>query len=75
MTPWSKDEEIVAAWAEYGSGPGWVNLPVWVLVRSRAGERRIECLQPGAQREEILKNFRVSDAVSRAMVNCGCSDD
>jgi len=69
MTPWSKDEEIVAAWAEFVSGPGWANSPVWVLVREPAGALRIECLQPEAQTEEILTLFRVSDAASRAMLN------
>ena len=69
MTPWSKDEEIVTAWAEFVSGPGWANSPVWVLVREPAGALRIECLQPEAQTEEILTLFRVSDAASRAMLN------
>lgn len=51
----SEHDQIVTAWAESASGPGWANQPVWYLVRSRLdGSLRVECLQPREQSPEIM---------------------
>jgi len=47
-------EEVVAAWAEEASGPGYSNALYWVLLRETApghkfGRLRIEALQPEDQ--------------------------
>ena len=60
--------QIVTAWAESASGPGWANQPVWVLVRERCGKLRIECLQPDEQSRDIHTLYRVSSAAHGAMV-------
>lgn len=60
--------QIVTAWAESASGPGWANQPVWVLVRERCGKLRIECLQPDEQSRDIHTLYRVSSSAHDAMV-------
>lgn len=36
--------QIVTAWAESASGPGWANQPVWVLVDVEQFERWLSVL-------------------------------
>src|SRR5438552_91090 len=43
------DDAIVTAYAESAAGPGWANSPIWVIVRRRDGNLRMECLQPDEQ--------------------------
>lgn len=58
---------IVTAWAEPASGPGWANRPVWVLVRNRNGEHRVECLQPSEHTEEMAGHYPYSALASGCM--------
>lgn len=60
--------QIVTAWAESASGPGWTDQPVWVLVQERCGKLRIECLQPDEQSRDIHTLYSVSSAAHGAMV-------
>lgn len=39
-------ERVVTAWAERASGPGWTNMPLYVLIGNSNGAYRIETLQP-----------------------------
>lgn len=59
--------QIVTAWAESASGPGWTDQPVWVLVQERCGKLRIECLQPDEQSRDIHTLYSVSSAAHGAM--------
>jgi hypothetical protein len=59
--------QIVTAWAESASGPGWANQPVWVLVRSLSGDLRIECLQPEEQTPTMQTLHSISATVSGQM--------
>ena len=63
-----KNERIVTAYAQRASGPGWSNMPVWVIVRDANGNLREECIQPDEQTAEIAHLFHVSEAAHFAMV-------
>lgn len=61
-------DDIVSAYAEPASGPGWGNAPVWVVVKSRLdGRLRLECLQPDEQSSEIMMLYRVSSVAHSEM--------
>lgn len=62
-------DTIVTAWAESAGGPGWINVPIWVLVRSKDGAHRVECLQPPEQSVETQTLYRLSEAAHRAMTD------
>jgi len=62
-----KTEKIVTAFAEYASGPGWANRPLWVIVRGADLRLREECIQPKTQTAEMKALFRVSNAAHEAM--------
>ena len=62
-----KTEKIVTAFAEYASGPGWANRPLWVIVRGANLQLREECIQPEDQTAEMHALFRVSHAAHEAM--------
>ncbi len=64
----NEGDHIVTAYAEAGSGPGWSNTPVWVVIRSRTHELRIEAIQPGEQSAEILWLYSISQSVHGTMV-------
>lgn len=58
MTP---KKHIVCAYAEYASGPGWSNSPLWVIVLNRTtGEMTTECIQPADQTPVIRALFPIS---------------
>jgi hypothetical protein len=61
-------KEIVAAWAEPCSGPGWANTPLWYLVRDVSGALRIECLQPDEQTREMLVLYGLCAAAHGALL-------
>lgn len=61
------DDHVVTAWAEHAGGPGWANQPVWVLVRSRTGHLRIECLQPNEQPGTMQILYGVSAQIHTQM--------
>jgi len=62
-----KNETIVTAWAEYVSGPGWSNRPIWVIVQDRYGKLRRECFQPIDQTPEMMWSFDSSYAAHSSM--------
>jgi len=63
----AKGESIVTAYAERAYGPGWANSLVWVIVRSRDGALRQECLQPEDQSPAISWLYLPSEAMHLAM--------
>lgn len=63
-----KGESIVTAWAEYCSGPGWSNAPIWVIVRDANKGLREECIQPEDQTPEMLWLFATCASANRSMV-------
>jgi hypothetical protein len=60
-------QQVVTAWAEKCSGPGWTNRVVWVLLRSMAGELSIEAIQPTEQSDAIMTLFDIGAAASKAL--------
>lgn len=62
-----KDETIVTAFAERASGPGWSNMPIWVIVRGVNQSLREECIQPADQTAGMHTLFDVSNAAHQAM--------
>lgn len=62
-----KTEKIITAFAEYATGPGWENRPLWVIVRGADMQLRQECIQPEEQTAEMHALFRVSNAAHEAM--------
>lgn len=67
MLKLTKNERIVTAFAEYVSGPGWSNQPIWVIVRGNDGALREECIQPDQQTADMHTLFSVSAAAHRSM--------
>lgn len=59
-------EVIVTAYAEDAAGPGWANLPIWIIIKGDDGIR-VECLQPDEQTREMLILYDTSQAVHLAM--------
>ena len=67
----NKDEDIITAYAESSSGPGWAtNQPIWVIVKNRlTGIIRKDCIQPRDQTEEMQILCKISEAAHVAMTN------
>ena len=62
------EDTILTAYAEPASGPGWSNQPVIVVVQSRDGDIRLECLQPVEQSRDMWIIYRLSAEIHRMMV-------
>jgi len=62
-----KGETIVTAFADYASGPGWANRPIWVIVRGADLKLREECIQPEQHTADMVALFSVSHAAHSAM--------
>lgn len=62
-----KGETIVTAFADYASGPGWANRPIWVIVRDANQKLREECIQPEQHTADMVALFSVSHAAHSAM--------
>ena len=62
-----KDDHVVTAFAENASGPGWTNQPIWVVVRNRGGDLRMECIQPRDQTRDMILLYGPSQASHGAM--------
>ena len=60
--------EIVSAWAEKCSGPGWSNQVVWYLTRDSAGNLKIHDIQPGDMSDAMLHLFNTSAVVHGDML-------
>lgn len=65
----SKSDKIITAYAEYCSGPGWVNNIVSVLVQDSDGALRLETLQPDEQTPRMRALFSVSEVSSWSMTS------
>lgn len=62
-------ERVVTAWAERASGPGWTNMPIYVLIGSNNGEYRVKTLQPEEWRGVgVVALYNVSEAAHTAML-------
>ena len=61
-------DQVVTAYAEYSSGPGWANAPIWIIVRN-GGDLREECLQPKEQTREMQVLFNICQAANSALTN------
>ncbi len=59
-------DRVVTAWAEFASGPGWANTPVWYIWRDTDGTLREGCLQPDEQSDRMLTLFGVAAEAHRA---------
>ena len=64
----TKDDTIVTVYAETAIGPGWMNRPIWVIVRGKDGVLREECIQPEERNDELHTLALVSEAINDAMV-------
>ena len=64
----SKEDRVLTAYAEEASGPGWSNAPLWVIVQSRDGKLRTECLQIREQTGEMITLYSTSQAAHLAML-------
>lgn len=62
-----KDDQIVTAYAQRASGPGWTNCPLWVIVKGADGILREECLQPEDQTAGMATLYNISEAVHLAL--------
>lgn len=63
-------DQVITAYAQRASGPGWSNQPVWIAVRSRwDGSYRLECLQPEELSMEIWALYDISETVNKAMTD------
>lgn len=67
QAPKSKDQ-ILAAWGESCSGPGWSNRLIWVLYRDANGKLQIHGIQPGDQTPLMFNFFRASEAINSELV-------
>ena len=61
--------EIVSAWAERCSGPGWSNQVVWYLTRDSTGNLKIHDIQPGDMSDAMLHLFNTSAALHQRWVH------
>ncbi len=63
----AKDDHVVTAYAQRASGPGWANVPLWIVVRDANGRLREECLQPEEQTPTMAALYNIAEAVHHAM--------
>jgi hypothetical protein len=62
-------ENIIGAWAESPSGPGWSNQLIWVCIRdSWDGKFRVDAFQPEEFTAEMHTAFKIGVAVSNALI-------
>jgi hypothetical protein len=61
-------EQVICAWAERASGPGWSNEVLWYIVRDpTTGQLTQRALQPGQQSDDMRTLFDVSASVSKSL--------
>lgn len=60
---------IVCAWPERASGPGWANWPLWYIYRDEAGKLHEACLQPDEQSHEIKLLYPVAEEAHRSLLH------
>jgi len=58
-------DQVVVAWPELCSGPGWSNTIVWVIIQGSRGGLRREALQPEEQTDEMRMMFEVCGAAAK----------
>lgn len=59
--------EVVCAYAENASGPGWANSLIWVIERDGNGRLHQRAIQPEEQTPEMETLFQVCAASHRAL--------
>jgi len=64
---WKDGESIVTAYAKPCAGPGWSNMPIWVVIRNREGVMREACIQPEQQSAGMHLLYRISSAINSEM--------
>lgn len=60
-------KQILTAWAEHCTGPGWTNDLIWYLLRDETGDLSIRAIQPATQTTRMLMLRGVSEVVSRQL--------
>jgi len=60
---------IVVAWAENCSGPGWRNTLIWYIERLPDGKLEQNCLQPEEQTRDMLNIFSYSAMSASQLTN------
>ena len=62
-------EHIMCAYAEPAHhGPGWINAPIWLIIRGGNGKIRQDCIQPEHRTAALLALYGVSAAVHASML-------
>lgn len=60
---------IIIAWSENCSGPGWVNSPIWYIEELPNGKLERGCLQPEEQTKEMISHFGINALSSQLMTS------
>jgi hypothetical protein len=67
-------ENIIGAWAENPSGPGWSNQLIWVCIRdSWDGKFRVGAFQPEEFSSEMNHIFKIGVSASNALLSAAIS--
>ncbi len=61
--------EIIVAWAERCSGPGWSNSIIWYLTRDHAGNLSIHDIQPAKMSVTMRALFNTSAVVQQDLLS------
>jgi len=64
----NKTDYVVCAYAQHATGPGWLNTPLWYIVKDENRKLREECLQPEEQSMELKKLYKIAEEVHKALV-------
>ena len=65
-------DSVLTAFAERCGGPGWANMPIWIVIRAQSptggGDRlRVEAIQPDEATPTLMTLARHSAAMHEAM--------
>lgn len=64
----TEHDTVITAFAEPAKGPGWTNMPIWVIIREQnTGKLRMECIQPSEQTPGMDALYMCSTAAHRSM--------
>jgi hypothetical protein len=61
-------ERIIAVVPERCAGPGWSNAPIWVYIRTNAGDLREECIQPDERTSDMHVLFGPGAAMAEELL-------
>lgn len=62
-------KQVIVAWAEHASGPGWRNEIIWYIIQEAGGKLVQKCLQPHEQTALMVAVADSSAAVTRTMTD------